>query len=212
MEKRILATVFFVAVVSLAWAKAPVRQWIVSMPDSVMPLLSKNNRLDFIDFIDGGMEAVVTNRLDGKSRMTMLSEDFASIEYTRSSVVTMKLLPLTDTTDVLCMVTTMQGDVKDSRITFYDERWEELDAELFIDEPLLLDFCVPEVTDSAKLIWKKVDVFFKTYVLSPDVLKMECGLSSMDYLSRADRDAVAPYVRKAPLIFLWQGARFVRKE
>lgn len=212
MEKRILATVFFVAVVSLAWAKAPLRQWIVSMPDSVMPLLSKNNRLDFIDFIDGGMEAVVTNRLDGKSRMTMLSEDFASIEYTRSSVVTMKLLPLTDTTDVLCMVTTMQGDVKDSRIAFYDERWEELDAELFIDEPLLLDFCVSEVTDSSKLMWKKVDVFFKTYVLSPDALKMECGLSSMDYLSRADRDAVAPYVRKAPLTFLWQEARFVRKE
>ena len=145
MEKRILAAVFFVAVVSLAWAKVPLRQWIVSMPDSVMPLLSKNNRLDFIDFIDGGMEAVVTNRLDGKSRMTMLSEDFASIEYTRSSVVTMKLLPLTDTTDVLCMVTTMQGGVKDSRITFYDERWEELDAELFIDEPLLLDFCVLEI-------------------------------------------------------------------
>ena len=94
MGKRFVAAVSFVIVASLAWAKMPVRQWIVSMPDSVMPLLTRNNRLDFIDFVDSGMEAVVTNRLDGKSRMTMLSEDFASIEYTKSSVVAMKLLPL----------------------------------------------------------------------------------------------------------------------
>lgn len=212
MGKRFVAAVSFVIVASLAWAKMPVRQWIVSMPDSVMPLLTRNNRLDFIDFVDSGMEAVVTNRLDGKSRMTMLSEDFASIEYTKSSVVAMKLLPLTDTTDVLCMVTTMQGGVKDSRVAFYDEQWRELDVESFIDEPKLLDFCVAEATDSAMLMWKKVDVFFKTYVLSPNVQMLECELSSIDYLNRADKEAVVPYVRKAPLTYLWQGGRFVRKE
>lgn len=201
-----------VEVISSVWARVPMRQWIATMPDSVMPLLTKNNRLDFMDFIDSGMEAVVTNRLDGKSRMTLLAADFASIEYTKSSVVAMKLLPLNDTTDVLCMVTTMQGGVKDSRMAFYDEQWKKLETQSFIDEPRLLDFCVAEATDSAMLMWKKVDVFFKTYVLSPDAQVLECELSSMDYLNRADREAVAPYVSKAPLVFLWQGGRFVRKE
>lgn len=212
MKKRVLCLALLVAVASVVWARVPMRQWVASMPDSVMPLLTKNNRLDFMDFIDSGMEAVVTNRLDGKSRMTMLEADFASIEYTKSSVVAMKLLPLTDTTDVLCMVTTMVGGVKDSRMVFYDEQWEKLDAQSFIDEPQLLDFCVAEATDSAMLMWKKVDVFFKTYVLSPDALILECELSSMDYLNRADKEAVVPYVRKAPLTYLWQGGRFVRKE
>ena len=212
MKKRVLCLALLVAVASVVWARVPMRQWVASMPDSVMPLLTKNNRLDFMDFIDSGMEAVVTNRLDGKSRMTMLEADFASIEYTKSSVVAMKLLPLTDTTDVLCMVTTMMGGVKDSRMAFYDEQWEKLDAQSFIDEPKLLDFCVAEATDSAMLMWKKVDVFFKTYVLSPNVQMLECELSSIDYLNRADKEAVVPYVRKAPLAYLWQGGRFVRKE
>ena len=40
------------------------------MPDSVMPTLTQNNRLDCLDFLDAGMKAEVRNRLGGTSVMT----------------------------------------------------------------------------------------------------------------------------------------------
>ena len=50
-----------------------------TMPDSIIPLLSLNNRLDFVDYIDSKMKAEVTNQLGGKSEMTTLTDDFAHI-------------------------------------------------------------------------------------------------------------------------------------
>ena len=40
------------------------------MPDSLMPMLTQNNRLDCLDFLDAGMKAEVRNRLGGTSVMT----------------------------------------------------------------------------------------------------------------------------------------------
>ena len=96
MMRRILYTLFLLFVMLLqVGARTPMRQWLMSMPDSVMPLLTKNDRLDFIDFYDARMAAVVTNRMDGKSRMDILTDDFVRINYTQASDVEMKLLPIT---------------------------------------------------------------------------------------------------------------------
>ena len=43
------------------------RNLFVEMPDTVIPYLSRNNRLDFVDFMDSNMKAEVTNALGGKS-------------------------------------------------------------------------------------------------------------------------------------------------
>lgn len=95
--KRILYTFLLLFAVSIqVEAKKPMREWLKTMPDSVMPLLTKNNRLDFIDYYDAKMEAVVTNRLDGKSRMTKLTDDYIQISYTPSTNITMRLLPISD--------------------------------------------------------------------------------------------------------------------
>ena len=50
------------------------------MPDSLMPTLTQNNRLDFLDFLDAGMKAEVKNRLGGISVMTALTADSLSLQ------------------------------------------------------------------------------------------------------------------------------------
>ena len=192
-----------------AVARTPMRQWLVSMPDSVMPLLTKNNRLDFVDFLDCGMEAVVTNRLDGKSRMTKLTGDYLHISYTGTSDVEMKLLPVNDTADVLCMVTTMKAAVCDSRVAFFDEAWHPLDVAEFFDVPRLEAFRSTHRTDSADAAWAKMDIYLKRYSLSPDEAVLVCRLTTLDYLNREDRKAVAPYMKREEIVYRWAGGRFV---
>lgn len=192
-------------------ARTPIRQWLTAMPDSVMPLLTKNNRLDFIDFQESKMEAVVTNRLDGKSQMNALTDDYLHISYTRTCDVAMKLLPLTDSVDILCMVTTVKATVDDSHVAFFDESWQPIEASALFAEPILEDFKRTEVEDSADAAWRKMDIFFKSYELSPDTTTLTCRLEATNFLNEEDRRAVTPYLKCDALVFSWEGGRFVRK-
>ena len=69
------------------------------MPDSLMPYLSRNNRLDMIDFMEANMKAEVTNLLDGRSCMTAMSADSLSIRLSDVLQVEMKLLPAEEQAD-----------------------------------------------------------------------------------------------------------------
>lgn len=78
----------FLCVVSLtlcvrvpAQAQTMKEVW-TSMPDSVMTLLTLNNRLDCLDYWEAGQEGRVTNRLDGDVRILFLSDDSLSVSDT----------------------------------------------------------------------------------------------------------------------------------
>lgn len=204
MKKRIIYILLLLLAVTLhTEARTPMRQWLVAMPDSVMPLLTKNDRMDFIDFYDAQMVAVVTNRMDGSSRMDTLTDDYVQIKYTGSTDVEMKLLPINDSTDVLCMVTTVRAAVDDSRIAFFDAEWKPLSVASYFVEPRMEDFRSTEQGDSVARAWSKLDIFFRTYRLCAESMELQCVLTAMDYLSEEDREEVAPYVRKEPLTYRW---------
>ena len=87
-----------------------IRDVFKQMPDSLMPYLSQNNRLDFIDFLDANMKAEVKNRLGGTSEMLGLSSDSLSIRMSSSLRTDLFLMPLStpvdSVSDVVVMVET----------------------------------------------------------------------------------------------------------
>ena len=202
MKRIVYSLLLLFVALSQVSARTPMRQWLVSMPDSVMPLLTKNNRLDFIDFYDAQMAAVVTNRMDGSSCMNTLTDDFVQIKYTTSTDVAMKLLPVNDSTDVLCMVTTVKAAVDDSCIAFFDAEWRPMDITQYFVEPRIEDFRFTQQSDSAARAWSKLDIFFRTYRLCTESTELQCVLTAMDYLSKEDREEVSSYVSKE-LIYRW---------
>ena len=74
------------------------------MPDSLMPYLSVNNRLDFIDFMDSNMKAEVTNQTGGTSEMTALTDDSLSIRMSDALRVDMLLFDLDEPVDTIRQV------------------------------------------------------------------------------------------------------------
>ena len=83
------------------------KTFFVSMPDTILPLLTEINRADCIDFLESNMRAQVTNRLDGKSEMTKLTDDYIAMNLSSQSRWQMKLLALNDSTQIICTVTTV---------------------------------------------------------------------------------------------------------
>lgn len=209
LNARLTCIAVVLAMAATMQARTPIRQWLATMPDSVMPLLTRNNRLDFIDFLDSNMDAVVMNRLDGHSRMTVLTDDYTSIEYTRSCKVAMKLLPVTDSTDVLCMVTTVSAPIEDSRIAFYNAQWQPMSADSLVSAPQMGDFTSGTDDEEARRAWLKVEIPFMACTLSAEAPILVYRLSALDYLNNDDRKAIAPYVERETITFMWEGNRFI---
>ena len=55
------------------------RDVFASMPDSILEVMTKNNRLDCIDFIEHGMEARVRNRFDGFTQLKAMTLDYLDL-------------------------------------------------------------------------------------------------------------------------------------
>lgn len=101
------------------------------MPDSLMPYLSHNNRLDLIDFFDSGMKAEVTNEFDGHSQLTMLTADSLSLQLSAALRVDMLLLkseglPADSATHVVCVLSTYGVDpvARQTVVRYYSPRWQ----------------------------------------------------------------------------------------
>lgn len=100
-----------------------------SMPDSIFPYLSHNNRLDMIDFRESGMKAVIDNSLGGKSTLDTLTADYLHLSLNEATTVEMKLVEsdrlLDDTTKtIVCLSTTFSG--MESNMEFYTSKWHKL--------------------------------------------------------------------------------------
>ena len=91
MKKIILLSFLFAFCVNGIVSAQSMRTLFVEMPDSIMPLLTKNNREDCVDFIDAGMQARVTNRLDSKSELLKFTPDYLLLKTSSSGSMQMKM-------------------------------------------------------------------------------------------------------------------------
>ena len=131
MRKWLLS--LLVCIASVCSAQEPtLRDVFRQMPDSLMPTLSGNNRLDFIDFLDSNMKAAVRNQLGGMSEMTILTDDSLSIRVSEALRVDMLLLKLDEPMDTIQQVVVFaESFLTDSvygetTVKFYTPDWQPI--------------------------------------------------------------------------------------
>ncbi len=183
----------------------------VAMPDSVTPLLTKVNREDCIDFLASDMKAVVKNRFGNVAEMKVLTDDYVQMQMSEVSTLEMKLLPVNDSTKVVCMVRTVCGSACDSSIRFYASDWSrELDAKDFLQVPSGDDFFLPDdsLTDEAVLARKKADMHVMKAMLSKDDASLTWLYTTPEYLNKEDREKLLPLLKKEPIVLRWSEGRF----
>ena len=111
-------------------AQSTMREAFQQAPQSLMPYLTENDRLDLIDFLDSGMKAEVTNQLGGKSELLRLTDRFLALNLSQGLSMKMLLLdspePVDSVTQVICLVRTYGIDCRESTVQFYSMKWRQL--------------------------------------------------------------------------------------
>lgn len=126
------------------------RDIFAGMPDSILPLITKNNRLDCIDFIENNMPARVKNVVDEPIELLRLTDNYLKFTMSKVSYAEMKLMKHRDGRWLICVVKTYSGPVADSSVRFYNTDWS-LDSSLECSVPEVESFFsgVPE-TEQAR--------------------------------------------------------------
>lgn len=124
----------FAGILHVGAQQVSMRDVFSHMPDSLLPYLSQNNRLDLIDFAESEMAAEITNTFDERVKLSKLTSDYLKLELSKASSVEMRLLPstelLSDTTKtIVCLVTSFGETTPFSTITFYTSKWTPLPLE-----------------------------------------------------------------------------------
>ena len=183
----------------------------VAMPDSVTPLLTKVNREDCIDFLDSNMKAVVKNRFGNVAEMKVLTDDYVLMQTSEVGTLEMKLLPLADSTKVICMVKTVNVPVADSSVRFYTSDWsQQLDVKEFLQLPSMDAFFLPNdsLKDEAILTRKKADMHLMKAQLSKEDTSLTFTYTTPDYLNEEDREKLSPHLRKESIVLRWSEGKF----
>ena len=130
--------VFFVSVCSAQ--KQTLRDVFRQIPDSLMPSLSQNNRLDFIDFMDSNMKASVRNLLGGTSEMTALTDDSLSVRMSDALRIDMLLLTLDEPVDTIRQVVVFAESFltdsvyQETELKFYTPDWQLITRDLPLND------------------------------------------------------------------------------
>ena len=135
--KRLLFS--FLLLLSVAWASAQtdINNVFVYMPDSLLPLLTRNDRLDLLDYHKAGMEARVTNLMGGTT--TLLERNDTTICLQLTAVSRWRITIVTDTFGAVCYRITKTFFLPEEwhREEWYDPKSEQdkLDPSKTLSEP-----------------------------------------------------------------------------
>lgn len=80
-----------------------------------------------------------------ETRILVLNDEYMKIATSSAQTVELKLLHKSKRDTVIAVIETVSTPYKDSRLTFYDTKWQKLDASKFIKQPTIDDFILPSM-------------------------------------------------------------------
>ena len=189
-------------------AQRAMKDFWMSMPDSLCEYLNANKRREMVDFYGMGVRAETYNLLEGMSVMDTLTTHHTVVTLSPASQLTVALLEKADGDSLLCVVSTFLGPQPESVLTFYDKEWHPVQADDFVPQIQAADLMhrpdTMDVDEYDRLV-RLIDPVMTSASFSPSDASLKFRLST-PLLSANDRQRVDAILvdRK----YLWDGRAF----
>ena len=176
------------------------------MPDSLIGYINQSKRIEAMDYRDMGLKLDVKNLLDGSTLVDTLTSNFMEVHLSPASKLQMKLLAVADSDSVLCVVRTLMGPELESKVSFYNLKWEKLPLQITIPEVRQLVH-KPDTMTSERFeeLFRMIEPPLLNASLNIDDDTLLVGLSA-PMLNKEEREAVKAILRQRKL--KWNGETF----
>jgi len=188
----------------------------VNMPDILNPTLTKQNRLELLEYHKAGQGDSVVNRFGHPARLMtfdILNRQIL-VKNTPSSAFEMKILTSADSAATIGIIRTVCAPVCLSSVEFYDTAWNPVPVQFTMPKAIeWLDIkSIP--ADKIDLQWAKnlMDVGFISLRFSAKDQLLVARNNTLEFLSEEDRKVIAPYVKDIAISFELKGRTWQRKQ
>lgn len=206
MKKVILSLSLFFLSLNIS-AKSMVEIW-ESLPDTLLPYIDRNHRLEMTEFLNMRLKGEVEHSLRGQSVMDTITSNYIHLTLNEAVDMHIKRLAYHDGDSVLCVVKTWSAPEKESDVYFYTQDWQRLNIpnplelyrkELRISRPDSMS------VDEWDALASKVSFVLTGAALSASHDNLQV-FQSAPLLSIEDRDKICPLLMSVSL--KWNGRAF----
>jgi hypothetical protein len=186
----------------------------VDMPDALNPTLSKQNRLELIEYYKSGHGDSIVNRFGKSAHLLTLDSlnSFVQVKNTASSFFAMKVFGLDDK-PVIAVIRTVCAPVCQSVIEFYDTTWKSIPLQFTM--PKAIQWVNKAKVDSADLDLRWVESVLQNSFVSLSFDSANGAIvaknNSVDFMSDEDRKLIAPLLEDKPIRFELRNNTWQRK-
>lgn len=140
--------------------------------------LSLSTRYDLLNYYGKESKKDVINDLEtSETHLLKLTDDYMLISTSSARTVEMKMLPKSSRDTVVVVIETVATPYKDSRITFYDTKWKQLETTTFFTPPTVDDFILPNASKQLREELKGAVYFAMIEMkLEDNTLVAQCNL------------------------------------
>ena len=158
--------------------------------------LSFSARYQLLNNYSSSEKSEVRNDLQTtESRILKLTPNHMVIATSSVRTVELKLIPQGKNDSIVAVIETVATPVKDSKLSFYDMKWNKLDAAKFIKMPELGDFVVSSVPkEKRQELMSAVNFAMIEMAFEGDTLVARCNLQ--DFYLGDDFKNYAKWVAK----------------
>lgn len=174
-----------------------IKDFFISEPGNVLPLISQRTRMDMIDYFNAGRMADVKNNLGKSSRFNKVTDDYMSIRISGSSTVEMLLMPISKKDTVIITITTVELPAKDSRVAVYDTEWKPVETKRYFKPATMKNFVFIPKGDKTKkeTVLAAIDFPIISYTIDADSRTIVARHGLEQYMSEEDFKKIKPYLR-----------------
>ena len=206
--KQFLITIALAATALSSWAITATEAF-TTAPNTVFPLLEKNTRLDMVDYFNSGLASASSNKLDGKTSITLLSDSDIRFTMSSSSAYQIAILPSKDG-DIIALIETVATPAPDSNISFYTDQWSSIDKPLF-NETGVSDWLTADGRDNSSMVESLVPFMLVSYNYDPATKSLILRNNVKPFLGEEMYSMIDGYLCDT-LVYTWNGKRFELKK
>ena len=206
MKKLNVIIVVVMALAALdAGAYEGVSKYFVEENADIFNSIAVATRYELINNYDRVDQTEILNDLGTEeSRVLVLEDEYMKIATSSAQTVELKLLHKSKRDTVIAVIETVATPYKDSRLTFYDSKWHELDASRFIKMPTFDDFILPSMPKKLR------NDFVNSLMMTMIELRFEgdtlvAEFRANDFFMGDDFNTFQPYLAKKVVYIINKG-------
>jgi hypothetical protein len=187
----------------------------VKMPDILNPTLSRQNRLELLEYHKAHLSDSTKNRFGNQAYLQIMDtlNKHIVVKNTPTSTFEMKVGYLKDSVQYIGIIRTICAPVCHSTIEFYDTAWNVIPIQFTL--PKTIDWVNENMTnkENIDLSWvkKSLEICFISLSFSSEGSMIIAKNNMLEFLSEDDRKIIKPFIGDKVFKYRLQDKQWLRE-